>query len=186
MYGRRNLPHACNRQRVAQACSRGLQRDDGFLECGTRLGIQKVGIPSIGTGPAIIRLACRAMATPVRGMGRNRDGAMLRRARLRLQHLLPPQGASIKRALIVTRIGVGPLRQGREGGLHLCQRVLHVMVCQEYMSTFPAVTLPKATTSRSARRRTPGGPGRSGCGRTGCSAGPMASISSARVCWSWL
>jgi hypothetical protein len=145
-----------------------------------------VGLPSIGTRPAIIRLACREMATPVIGMGRQPDGAMPRRVRLSPQHPRPPQGASITRALIVTRLGVGPLRQGREGGLHLCQRVLPVMVCQEPMSTFPAVTLQKATTSRSASRRTPGGPGRSGCGRTCCSAGPMASISSARVCWSWL
>ena len=171
MYGRRHLPHSCHRQRVAQACSRGLQRDDGFLECGPRFGIQEVGIPSIGTGPDIVMLACREMATPVRGMGRKRDGDLPRRARLRLQHPLPAQGASIKRALIVTRIGVGPLRQGREGGLHLFQRVLPVMVCQEHMSMFLAVTLPKATTSRSASRRTPGGPGRSGC--SGLAADPQ-------------
>ena len=90
MYGRRHLPHACDRPRVAQTCSLGLQRDDGFLECGTRLGIQEVGIPSIGTGLKIRMLACREMATPGLGMGRKRDGAMPRHTRLRLQHPLPP------------------------------------------------------------------------------------------------
>jgi hypothetical protein len=162
MYGRRHLPHACNRHRGAQACSLGLHCDNGFLEGGTRLGLQEVGIPSRGTGPAIIMLACRERTTPVLGMGCKPDGAMPRRACLRLQHPLLPHGASITRALIVTRIGVGPLRQGREGGLHLFQRVLPVMVCEEPMSMFPAVTLPKATPNPSARRRTPGGPGRSG------------------------
>ena len=117
MYGRRHLPHACNRHRVTQACSLGLQRDDGFLECYTRLGIQEVGIPSIGTGPEVIILACRELAAPVLG--------------------------------------------------------------QEHMPTFPAVTLPKATTGRSASRRTPGGPGRSG--RSGLAADPQRVAPAAAV-----
>jgi len=45
------------------------------------------------------------------------------------------------------------------------------MICQEHMSTSPAVTLHEATTSHSGSRRTPGGPGRSGC--SGLAADPQ-------------
>jgi len=74
------------------------------------------------------------MATPVLGMRRKGDVEVSRHALLRLQHPLPPQGESIERALIIARVGVCPLREGREGGLHTFQRVLNVMVCQEHTS----------------------------------------------------
>ena len=37
-------------------------------------------------------------------------------------------------------IGICPLREGREGGLHTLKRVLNVMICQEHTSASPAVT----------------------------------------------
>src|SRR5439155_22483161 len=131
---RRSLPHSCHRQRAAQAGHLGLQRDDGFLECGTLLSIQEVGIPHVGTRPKVIMLANRKMATPVLGMRRKRDVEVSRYDLLRQQHPMPPEGEASKRALILARIGVGPLREKREGGLHTLKRVLNVMVCQEHTS----------------------------------------------------
>ena len=50
-----------------------MQRDNSFLEGGTLLGIQEVGIPYVGARPKIKMLAYREMATPVLGMRRKRD-----------------------------------------------------------------------------------------------------------------
>src|SRR5437870_1330003 len=112
-------------------------------------------------------LAYCEMATPVLGMRRERDVEVPRDSLLRMQHPLPPEGKSIERALIIARIGVGPLREGREGGLHTLQRVLNVMICQEHTSASPAVTPHEASagvaSSGSVRRGTPGGPGPARC-----------------------
>src|SRR6266852_1719999 len=126
-----HLTHSRHRQCAAQACHLGLQRDDGLLECGVLLCIKEVGIPHIGTRPPIIMLANREMATPVLGMRRERDVEVPRHGLLRMEHPLPPEGESIERAL-VSFVGIFPLSEVREGGLHTRERVVNVMVCQEH------------------------------------------------------
>ena len=60
-------------------------------------------------------LANRKMATPVLGMRRERDIEVPRHGLLRMPRPLPPEGETIERALIITGIGVCPLREGGEG-----------------------------------------------------------------------
>src|SRR5262245_23671528 len=131
-------------------------------------------------------LANREMATPVLGMRRKGDVEVPRHERLRVQHPLPPQGESIERALIITRIGVGPLREGRKGGLHKFQRVLNVMVCQEHTSASPAATPHEAATSvaasRSVSHRTPGGLGLSRCPRPAVDAQSITPAAAVAYC----
>jgi hypothetical protein len=82
---------------VAQAGYLGLQRDDGFLECGTLLGSQEVGIPYVGARPQILMLTDREMATPVLGMRRKREGEVPRHAR-RSTHCPHKEHPSSKRS----------------------------------------------------------------------------------------
>jgi hypothetical protein len=46
-----------------------------------------------------------------------------------MQHPLSPQGESIERSLVYG-VGVFPMGEVREGGLHTRERVVNFMVCQ--------------------------------------------------------